>query len=139
MAQLARLGSAWRRPLQRPWLWQGVWWLAVLSVFAVCLLPSAELPQVPVGGDKVEHFLAYALLAAAAMQLHARRTTLWRPALGLLLMGALIEVLQATLTSSRSGDAADLLADALGVLFGLVLAWTPLRGCLAALDRWLFG
>lgn len=126
------------RPFARPRLWQGLWWIGVAVVFAVCLLPAPDLPQVPEGGDKVEHFLAYFLLAAASAQLHARRATLWRPALGLLLMGVLIEVLQGALTATRSADPADALADAVGVIAGLALAWTPARGWLQALDRKLF-
>ena len=123
----------------RPRLWQGLWWLGVVAVFAVCLLPAPDLPQVPQGGDKVEHLLAYFVLAVGAVLLHARRVTLWRPALGLWLMGVLIEILQGTLTTTRSADVADALADTIGLALGLSLACTPLRGCLFALDQRLFG
>lgn len=123
----------------RPRLWQGLWWAAIAAVFVVCLLPGPDLPRVPEGGDKVEHVLAYFILAAGAVLLHARRATLWRPALGLLLMGILIEILQGALTATRSADAADALADAIGIAAGLALAWTPVRGWLRALDRRLFG
>jgi VanZ family protein len=125
-------------PFARPRLWQGLWWVGIVAVFVVCLLPAPDLPQLPEGGDKVEHFLAYFLLAGAAAQLHAQRVTLWRPALGLLLMGILIEILQGMLTTTRSADVADALADAAGVVAGLALAWTPVRGWLLALDRKLF-
>lgn len=123
----------------RPRLWRGLWWLGIAAVFVACLLPGPDLPQVPEGGDKVEHFLAYFVLGGWAVQLHARRATLWKPALGLLLMGILIEILQGTLTTTRSADVADALADAVGIAAGIALAWTPARGWLLALDRRLSG
>lgn len=122
-------------PFARRRLWQGLWWLGIVGVFAACLLPAPDLPRVPEGGDKIEHALAYFVLALGAVLLHARRATLWRPALGLLAMGVLIEILQGALTTTRSADAADALADAFGILAGLGLAWTPVRGWLLALDR----
>src|SRR3546814_14358103 len=70
--------------------------------FIVCLVPAPELPTVPRGFDKVEHFLAFFLLAASAVQLYATRRALWCAALGLLALGIAIELAQFAFTSSRS-------------------------------------
>lgn len=93
--------------------------------------------------DKVWHFLAYfvttSLLLLAAV---------WRPGRGpgpfarhewllapaVLLAGALIEVGQASFTSTRRGELSDWLAEVLGVLFALALNWL-LRRRAVLVDR----
>jgi len=61
------------KALHRPGLWLGLWVLAVAMVVVLSLVNLSGLPPVPEGGDKVEHFLAYALLSASAVQLFSRR------------------------------------------------------------------
>ena len=56
------------KPFKRPWLWSVLWILAIAVVVFASLVPASDLPSVPVS-DKVEHFLAYALLSASAVQL----------------------------------------------------------------------
>src|SRR3546814_3106450 len=92
------------KPLRHPRAWLALWWAAVLLVFIVCLVPAPELPTVPRGFDKIEHFLAFFLLAASAVQLYATRRALWCAALGLLALGIAIELAQFAFTSSRSMD-----------------------------------
>lgn len=127
------------RPFHRPAPWVALWVAAILGVFWVCLGPPPEIPELPSGADKVEHFLAYFLLAAGAVQLFATRRALLASAGGLVLMGLLIEVLQGALTSNRMADPYDALANTLGVLAGMALVATPARGIWLALDRRLFG
>ncbi|RXQ99678.1 VanZ family protein [Pseudoxanthomonas composti] len=122
------------KPLGHPRLWLALWLLANVAVVVVCLLPGASLPQVPDGGDKVEHALAYFVLAAAAVQLFATRRGLLRACAWLVMLGVLIEFAQGALTADRSADALDALADTVGVLLGLATAWTPLRNLLVRLD-----
>jgi VanZ family protein len=131
--------SALAPALLRPRLWRALWGLAIVAVFVVCLLPGADLPPVPEGGDKVEHFVTYLLLAWGAVQLFARPRPLLLALLGLVLMGGVIEVLQGALTVDRAADPADALANTLGVLAGAALRLTPLRWTLQRLDRRLFG
>lgn len=126
------------KPIARPALWIGLWSLAVLLVWVLCLMPPPLLPPLPANSDKLEHLLAYAVLAAAGVQL-------WRGAralatlgcglllMGLLLMGLLIELAQGWLTSTRAADPWDMLANSLGVLLGLALAATPAANLLL---RW---
>ena len=89
-------------------------------------------------GDKIGHFLAYALLAAWAAWIFREPRTRWRAMLALCLLGVLIEVAQGTLTTNRMMDWRDALADFAGVAFG---AWLALRwpGFLQGLDRRAFG
>ncbi|WP_242108850.1 VanZ family protein [Luteimonas aquatica] len=128
-------GAAWLKPLRHPRLWLALWWLALLAVVAVCLVPATDLPRTPPGGDKVEHFLAYFLLMASAVQVFAGRRALCLAAAGLVAMGVAIEFAQAGLTATRGGDVWDAVADLLGVLAGWALVRTPLRDLLLHLER----
>lgn len=120
------------KPLRHPRLWAGLWWLAVLAVVVVCLMPPPPL-ALPQNSDKVEHFLAYFVLAASAVQLYrAGRPLLW-VGWGLVLLGIAIEFAQGALTATRTADAMDALADTIGVLAGLATALTPWRDLLL---RW---
>ena len=122
------------KPFQRPWLWAGLWMLAIALVVVGSLLPGKDLPQVHVN-DKVEHFLAYALLSAGAVQLFARRLSWGFVCVVLVLMGIGIEYMQAQMGLGRMLDRNDALANTVGVLLGLATAFTPLRDALLRLDR----
>ena len=126
------------KPLRHPRAWLALWWLAVVLVFVACLLPAGDLPSIPRGFDKIEHFLAFFLLAASAVQLYRGRRALWWAALGLVGMGVAIELAQYAFTTSRSMDPRDVLADTLGVAAGFTIALTPLRDLLLRLEARLF-
>jgi len=122
-------GAGSLKPLQHAQRWLALWWVAVALVVVVELLPAILLPQLPTGGDKVEHLCGYGALAFAAVQLFERRV-LWRVGLGLAALGMALEIAQGTLTTTRSFDLADELANTVGVLLGLAAAFTPLRDLL---------
>ena len=126
------------RPLRHPRAWLALWWLAVTVVFAACLMPAADLPSVPPGFDKLEHFLAFFVLAASAVQLYADRRALWCAAVGLVCLGIAIELAQYAFTATRSMDPRDVLADTLGVAAGFAIALTPLRDLLLRIEARLF-
>ena len=95
---------------------------AALAILVFSVMPS---PPVPHSGlfswDKVQHSLAYAFLMIlggwAFLPLTATKPNAWRYALFVIVTyGALIEGVQALLTRNRSGDFADILANALGGL-----------------------
>jgi hypothetical protein len=100
-------------------LWRGLFWLCFASLTVVALLPKEHAVSLRDVGDKVEHMLAFATLAAlsAVAFPHASR-------LGVLarlsLFGAGIEVLQTIPRLHRDGDPIDWIADT--VAAGLVLA-----------------
>lgn len=106
----------------RLWLAVGLTLAAVIAVLS--LLPSKELPDLRVS-DKVEHTLAYVALGFCFASVIVRRDWFWL-ALSLLAFGALIELAQGVMHLGRNADARDLVANAVGISLGLLLAWTPL-------------
>ncbi len=123
------------KPLRRPWLWLGLWLAAILAVVVASLLPATDLPPVPTGADKLEHFAGYAVLAAIAVQLLATRAALWRAGAALVVLGIALELAQFLFTSTRMMDGGDALANALGVAAGLATVLTPWRDLLLRLQR----
>ncbi len=93
---------------------------AVVAWFAF----SPGRPQPPgfVGLDKLQHLLAFGAMATAgALGSRPGRAAALRVAGGLLAYGAFIELVQSQLPT-RTAAWNDLLADALGLLGGLLLA-----------------
>lgn len=123
------------KPFRRPLLWAGLWVLAIAVVVVASLVPVSGLPDVPKNFDKVEHFVAYAALAAGAVQLFARRLSWAVVCVLLVLMGIGLEHLQAQMALGRMLDRVDALANTLGVLAGLATAFTPWRDALLRIDR----
>lgn len=121
------------KPLRRQGFWLGLWCAAVLTVIVVCLIPPPEL-NLPQNSDKVEHLLAYFVLSASAVQLFGRRRALCWVAAGLVAMGVGIEWAQGALTATRMADPMDALANASGVLIGMLTVLTPLRDVLLKLQ-----
>ena len=127
--------GSWLKPLRWPRAWLALWALAILVVIVVCLMPPPVLPPLPDNSDKVEHLLAYFFLAAVAVQLFAERRALWIVAIGLVALGIGIEVAQGVLTSDRSADPHDALANTLGVLLGMSTLLTPWRDLLQHFEK----
>ncbi|CAN7166114.1 VanZ family protein [Pseudoxanthomonas sp. LjRoot168] len=132
MAPVSRVFAL--KPFHRPRLWLGFWLLAVAAVIVLSLVNLSGLPPVPEGGDKVEHFLAYGVLSAAAMQLFATRRGCLIVAALLVALGVCLEFAQGTLTATRMADPRDALANTLGVLAGLATLPTPVHRLLLTLD-----
>ena len=122
------------KPFRRPWLWVGLWVLAIAAVVIGSLVPAQDLPKLQVS-DKLEHFAAYALLSAGAVQLFVRRLSWGSVCVILVLMGIGLEYLQAQMGLGRMLDRQDALANTIGVLIGLATAFTPLRDLLLRIDR----
>lgn len=123
------------RRFRRPWLWVSLW-LALFAVIAAgSLMPADDLPPVDISGfDKFQHFVGYAVLSTGAVMLFARLRTQALAALAIIAFGIGIEFAQDGLTPDRMGDAADVLANTLGALAGLLLSATPVAGWLQRLD-----
>ena len=122
------------KPFHRPRLWLGLWLAAVAGVIVLSLVNLSGLPPIPEGGDKVEHFLAYALLSASAVQLFATRPACVIVAVLLIVLGVGLEVAQGALTATRMADPRDALANTLGVIAGLLTVFLPVRHALQTLD-----
>jgi VanZ family protein len=107
-------------------------WRVLLALLLALVLLLALTPAPPqsmdLGWDKLNHLMAFTVLALCASMAEPaswRRRVGWL--LGLLAYGAAIELLQ-LLTPGRQGDWADLLADALGIVSGAVLGAALLHG-----------
>lgn len=83
------------------------------------LIPTNAVPSVGLGWDKLNHAAAIAVVTWLAFLAFRPYRRAARAAFGYaLLLGVLIEVLQATFTSTRCAEWGDLLADLVGA--GLV-------------------
>jgi len=116
-------------PLRLRILWLVIGWAMVVTVILLSLIPlETDLSE---GKDKWSHFVAYGVLMFWFSLLYNRQI---RWAATFIAMGVVIEVLQ-SFTGYRSFEYADMAADTVGVLFGWILAQTPLRGLLQWLER----
>jgi VanZ family protein len=108
---------------RRTWLTGG--WLLVGLVIYLSLTPHPPEPLSFPGADKLEHAVAYGSLALWFCQIYlsARSRTIM---LALLIgLGIALEFVQGW-TGYRDFEVWDMVADSVGVLFGLLLALTPL-------------
>lgn len=106
-------------------------WRLLLALMMGVVAWFALMPGSPFGGvpnfDKLQHVLAFFTLATVASLAWPPRA--WqegRVAFGLLMYGLLIELVQTQLPT-RTASAADVLADAVGIALGLLLARQLLR------------
>jgi hypothetical protein len=106
---------------RRFWVLCGLGIAAVIATLS--LMPSSELPDVKLS-DKIEHAMAFLVLAFWFGSVVVRRNYLWL-ALALLAFGGMIELAQGWMTLGRQSDPLDLRADGVGIMLGLVLAVTP--------------
>lgn len=89
--------------------------LALVTILS--LIPSTSVPQSFQFWDKAQHALGYVALAVTGCLAFPQR--LMPVFIGLLAHGAVIEILQGTLTTTRFGDVSDWFADGTGVLAGV--------------------
>lgn len=96
--------------------------VALVLVLAMSLWPMTEPPPLHTGWDKTDHLAAFVVLGL--LGLGAWPDHRMRVLAGLLLYGALIEVLQG-FTGYRQADWRDLVADAAGLALAVPLyaAW----------------
>lgn len=100
-----------------------IWVSVIFAIIIGSLLPGTSTPMKMLESfhlsDKVQHFLAYTVLAFLPSIHEKRRFTLWA-ASGAILLGVALEYGQ-LLVSSRSSDVIDIVMDTGGVMVGLVL------------------
>lgn len=102
-------------------------WRAMLAILLVTITWLALVPDPPqrvsTGWDKSNHALAFASLAFASVWALWPQPRQWGwPAVVLLAYGVGIEIAQHFLPP-RSADPQDVLADAVGIALGLLIAW----------------
>ncbi len=131
---LAVLPSPWPRLLQ-PLASVGF----VLCFFLIVLVSFApasagDLEQSTGLDDKVAHFLAYAAVMGCGMWAVGTAESRLRVFLALVLFSAVIELGQPLFAEGREGSLADMLANTLGLIFGVGLGVWLLAGL-----RWVLG
>ena len=94
----------------------------------VSLIKPEDIPDIEVSyGDKIFHFLAYCILTFlwfGAFKFHfnlIKRKPLVYAAIVSVVFGIIIEVLQETLTESRTLDVYDVLANTFGVIIAVLV------------------
>lgn len=97
-------------------------YLGLLIVVALSLMPQDSVPA-PGLWDKAGHVLAYAALATAGGIGYRGRRSFFLVGLGLLLLGAALELAQSFLPD-RIASLHDILANAIGIALGLLFAGT---------------
>ena len=91
-----------------------------VAVSVLSLTPSDALPGIELW-DKLQHVLAYLILAVTgAVAFPGRRSLPWL-AVGLLILGCVLEAIQAFIPG-RTASFDDAIANAIGVGLGLVIA-----------------
>jgi VanZ family protein len=126
--------------ISRPELrWSNFWWACdwaiVIAVVLGSLIPPNDFPK-PVAffNDKVLHFGAYFLMAFWFAGSLERKRYVW-VAVGLAILGALIEVVQYWMGFGRDADWRDFVADVFGIAAGLGIAWLGLGNWMAWVER----
>jgi len=110
--------------------------IAVLATLGIAALSLGTLPKLNLGfevksGDKYLHFASYLILSllwyfALKKRLRRRFFELLVPA-ALIIYGIILEGLQSGLTTYRTGDVYDALANSAGVVVGLLLFKRAIR------------
>lgn len=110
--------------------------LIALVIWVICLIPVPETPLNHVRFiDKWTHFVMYGSLTFAIWLEYCRshrQSFSWKKLsiIGIvqpIIMGCLVEVAQATLTTCRSGDVFDAICNALGVLLAAFISVIVLK------------
>ncbi len=94
-----------------------------LTLLTVCLINLNNAPKIEIShGDKIFHFLTYCVLTVLWVYTFVlnfnwpKKKSILVAGIGAVLFGMLIEVLQGSLTSTRTFDYYDALANSLGAL-----------------------
>jgi VanZ family protein len=97
-----------------------VFFLGAAAITVLSLLPQRDLPK-PGASDKIEHALAYFVLAILGAFAFRERRSLLHLFIFLCAMGGAIELLQA-FSPGRSPDPIDAIADGAGAAAGVLAA-----------------
>jgi hypothetical protein len=115
-------------------LWRALGWLIVAAIIVVTLVPEPESLRELDYNDKLGHLIAYGLLMLWFAQLYGGAQERLRYGVAFVALGIALEFCQGAL-GYRSFDYADMLANALGVGSGALLAVTGHFSFLFPLDR----
>ncbi len=120
-----------------PRLWLSAWALMIVAVIVLSLMRGPPIPSVLAIG-KFDHWLAYFVLEAMAVQLYARSRAQILAAVAMTALGIALEFAQGYLTTYRDMTFYDGVIDTVGVVCGLAIARTRFAGVLQKFDEKLF-
>ncbi len=118
-------------------LWLAIGFLLIAYVFYSSLRPDPIEVDID-DFDKYAHTFAYFVLMGWFTQIYQQKKRVLILAIGFVLMGILIEILQG-FSGYRQFDYYDMLANSSGVLLGWLLSMTPLKNTLSYFDQKLAG
>jgi VanZ family protein len=114
-------------------LWWGIGWAIIAAVVYGSLdRPDTAMPMFV--NDKLVHFGAYWLMTMWFAGVLQRRRYPWL-AIALFLFGGAIELLQGAMGFGRDADWHDLIANTLGIITALGVAYAGLGSWLAVIER----
>ena len=108
--------------LMRTWLKGKMFLIAVSITLSLVILSLIKIPAHKLGIthlDKWQHCFAYFVLSISWLIVFYKKKKKLLVVVCCILLGVIIEILQNTLTSYRTGDYHDIIANSLGVLLGL--------------------
>jgi VanZ family protein len=110
-------------------IWLGLWIFGMLLGVYLSLKPGVVKEQIIPHLDKIIHGFSYTLLAVFAVCIFEQKNTKLVALLWLVLLSGSIELAQGYLTSTRSMELADLMANCVGITMGAYVAkrWNILR------------
>jgi VanZ family protein len=128
-------------PLRHARRWQLGGITVLILVLAGTLLPAVSFMQEMrdprfAHSDKWLHAITFLFLTVWFAGQYSRKSY-WRIAAGLLAFGAFIEICQRMLTTWRSAETMDLVADAIGVAAGLLIAYAGAGGWSLRVEQWI--
>lgn len=123
------------RPLQYFPLWTFVGAGALALLLYLCLEPAGQ-GSVFLIPDKLSHVLGFFALTVWFAALVERRLYL-TVGLIMLVVGIVVELAQGVMALGRSAEFADVVADLIGVMFGLLISLASRESWLARIEKWL--
>jgi uncharacterized membrane protein YphA (DoxX/SURF4 family) len=128
-------------PLRHARRWQFAGIAVLILVLAAALMPGIWFMQEMrdprfAHSDKWFHAITFTLLTIWFAGQYSRKSY-WRIAAGLLAFGAFIEICQRVLTTWRSAEPMDLMADGIGIGAGLLVAWAGAGGWSLRVEQWI--
>ena len=93
--------------------------IGIITTTILGFIPSSTVPNAIQFWDKAQHALAFLMLAITGGLAFPKKSN--QVFMGLIIYGALIEIMQSTLTTSRFGDVLDWVADGIGIFIGMAV------------------
>ncbi len=109
-------------PLRYRKIWLSLWVFGMLLGLYLSLKPGVIKEQIIPHLDKIIHGFSYALLAIFAACIFEQKNAKLAALLWLVLFSGLIELAQGYLTTTRSMELADFLANCMGITLGAYIA-----------------